>query len=250
MRNRIRWVLLLLAGAALMNAEDAAAPRDLELFLLIGQSNMAGRGVVEPADRVPHPRVFMMNKKYAWVPAVDPVHYDKPALIGVGLGSTFARVIAEERPEGAVGLIPAAFGGASLDEWKPGGPLYNNALDRAKEAMAQGRLVGILWHQGESDAAPELAATYPERFAAMIAQLRKDLGAGDVPVVVGEIGRFVVGGEAINAALAKVPDRVARCAFVSAEGLTDKGDQLHFDTPSFRELGRRYAAAWKALAER
>ncbi len=248
MKNLIRFVLGMLAGAIFMNAEDVAVPPDLQLFLLIGQSNMAGRGAVEAQDQVPHPRVFMMNKKYAWVPAVDPVHYDKPTLIGVGLASTFARVIAGERPDAAVGLIPAAFGGTSLDEWKPGGPSYNNALDRAKEAMAHGRLVGILWHQGESDAAPELAATYPARFAAMIAQLRKDLGAEDVPVVVGEIGRFVVGGEAINTALAMVPAGVARCAFVSAEGLTDKGDQLHFDTPSFRELGRRYAEAWKGLA--
>lgn len=250
MKNLIRFTLGLMAAAAFMNAQDATVPADLELFLLIGQSNMAGRGAVEPQDRVPHPRVFMMNKRYAWVPAVDPLHSDKPALIGVGLASTFARVIAEESPEVAVGLIPAAFGGTSLDEWKPGGPLYNNALDRAKEAMAQGRLAGILWHQGESDAAPELAATYPERFAAMIAQLRKDLGAEEVPVVVGEIGRFVVGGEAINAALARVPDRVPRCALVSTEGLTDQGDQLHFDTASFRELGRRYAKAWKGLAER
>lgn len=251
MRIPIRSILLLLLGGAVfMKAQDVAVPRDLRLFLLIGQSNMAGRGAVEPQDQVPHPRVFMMNKKYAWVPAVDPVHYDKPERIGVGLGSTFARVIADERPDAAIGLIPAAFGGTSLDEWKPGGPLYNNALDRAKEAMAQGKLAGILWHQGESDAAPELAATYPERFTAMLAQLRKDLGAEEVPVVVGEIGRFVVGGEAINAALAKVPASVPRCALVSAEGLTDKGDQLHFDTASFRELGRRYAEAWKGLAER
>lgn len=243
--------LLTLTGCVSMQVEKRPAePKDMQLFLLIGQSNMAGRGRVEAEDKVPHPRVFMMTKKYAWVPAVDPVHYDKPERIGVGLGSTFARVLANEQPEASIGLIPAAFGGSALDEWKPGGALYNNALDRAKEAMAQGRLAGILWHQGESDAAPELAATYPERFAAMIAQLRKDLGAEDVPVVVGEIGHFVKNGAAINAALAKVPERVTRCALVSAAGLNDQGDDLHFDTPSFRELGRRYAEAWKDLAAR
>ncbi len=243
--------LLVLTGCVAVQTGKAPAVRDnMQLFLLIGQSNMAGRGAVEPPDQVVHPRVFMLNKRYDWVPAADPMHNDKPALVGVGLGSTFGREVADAKPGVVVGLIPAAFGGSSLAEWKKDGPLYNNALDRAREAMKQGKLAGILWHQGESDAAPELAATYPGRFAAMIAQLREDLGAENVPVVVGEIGRFVVGGEAINAALAQVPDRVPHCALVRTDGLTDKGDQLHFDTASFRELGRRYAAAWKGLAER
>lgn len=227
----------------------AEGPEKMMLFLLIGQSNMAGRGAVEPQDRVVHPRVFMMDKRYAWVPAVDPMHFDRPERIGVGLGSTFGRVIADRRPDVVVGLIPAAFGGSSLDEWRPGHYLYNNALDRAREAIASGKLAGILWHQGESDAAPELAATYPERFAAMIARLRKDLGAEHVPVIVGEIGHFVEGVGPINTALAKVVERVPRSALVTADGLEHQGDSLHFDSAAFRELGRRYAKAWESLAD-
>jgi Domain of unknown function (DUF303). len=237
-----------LTGCVVVRLEETPKPENMQLFLLIGQSNMAGRGAVEPQDRVVHPRVFMMNKRYEWVPAVDPMHYDRPERIGVGLGSTFARVVAEERPDVVVGLIPAAFGGSSLEEWRPGHYLYNNALDRAREAMARGKLAGILWHQGESDAAPELAATYPERFAAMIARLRKDLGAEDVPVVVGEIGHFVKGGGPINSALANVVNVVPRSALVTAEGLGHQGDSLHFDSAAYRELGRRYAEAWGQLA--
>lgn len=248
MRGLFTSILLIgLTGCVAVNVEDSPKPQAMQLFLLIGQSNMAGRGAVEPQDQVTHPRVFTMNKRYAWVPAIDPVHFDKPERIGVGLASTFARVIADERPNAVIGLIPAAFGGSSLEEWRPGHYLYNNALDRAKEAMKQGKLAGILWHQGESDSAPELAATYAERFAEMIARLREDLGAENVPLVVGEIGHFVEDGAAINAAIAKVPGRVPRCALVSAAGLVDQGDRLHFDTASFRELGRRYAEAWKGL---
>ncbi len=247
MKRLICCAMAMVAVAMTTKADEAAAPQNMKLFLLIGQSNMAGRGVVEPQDRVVHPRVFMMNKRYDWVPAVDPMHYDKPALIGVGLGSTFARAIADERPDVVVGVIPAAFGGTSLEEWRPDGPLYNNALDRAREAMTRGTLAGILWHQGENDMAPELAATYAERFAAMIAQLRKDLGAEEVPVVIGEIGHFVAGVGPINAALATVPAGVSRCALVSAEGLKDKGDALHFDSAALREFGRRYTEAWEGL---
>lgn len=249
MKTLIWLAIGTMATAMTMEAAETPRPEKMQLFLLIGQSNMAGRGPVEPQDQVVHPRVFMMNKRYEWVPAVDPMHYDKPERIGVGLGSTFARVVAEERPDVVVGLIPAAFGGSSLAEWTPGHYLYNNALDRAREAMTRGTLAGILWHQGESDAAPEKAATYVERFAAMVAQLRKDLGAEEVPAVVGEIGHFVQGVGPINAALANVVNVVPRSELVTAEGLGHQGDSLHFDSAAFRELGRRYAKAWKRLAD-
>ena len=219
----------------------------MQIFLLIGQSNMAGRGAVEAEDKAPHPRVFMLTKELAWVPAVDPMHFDKPTIIGTGLGKTFGAVVSDADPAAVIGLVPAAFGGSALDEWTPGSPHYVNAVARAKEALKHGQLAGILWHQGEADSKPELAATYAVRFAKLIAHLRADLDAQEVPVIVGETGRFRPDGAAINAVLAKLPDFVPHCAFVSAEGLADKGDKIHFDSPSFRELGRRYAAAWLTL---
>lgn len=225
-----------------------AAPDHLQVFLLIGQSNMAGRGAVEAPDLVPHPRVFVLTKDLAWVPAVDPLHFDKPERIGTGLGKTFGAVVADADPAAEIGLVPAAFGGSALDEWAPGQPHYVNAVARAKAALRHGRLAGILWHQGEADSAPDKAATYAVRFAKMIAQLRADLDAQDVPVVVGETGRFRADGAAINAVLAQLPGFVPHCAFVSAEGLADKGDQIHFNSAAYRELGRRYAAAWQQLA--
>src|SRR5579859_1025303 len=97
---------------------------NLDLYLLIGQSNMAGRGPVEAQDKEVIPRVFMLNKEMAWVPAVDPLHFDKPAVAGVGLGRTFAKTMLRNNPSASIGLIPAAFGGTSLDEWKPGDKLY------------------------------------------------------------------------------------------------------------------------------
>jgi len=228
-------------------AETQTQPEGLQLFLLIGQSNMAGRGVVEAQDRVPHPGVFMLTKELAWVPAVDPMHFDKPERIGTGLGRTFGIELAKSDPAAVIGLVPAAFGGSALAEWAPGQPHYVNALARAKEALRHGRLTGILWHQGESDSSAEKSVLYAERFAQMIAQLRVDLGAQDVPVIVGETGRFRPDGAAINAVLARLPELVPHCAYVSAEGLADQGDKLHFDSASFRELGRRYAVAWQAL---
>lgn len=243
-----RFSASLVAAAVGLTAGASDARPDMQVFLLIGQSNMAGRGAVEAADRVAHPRVFVLTRELMWAPAVDPLHWDKPERVGTGLGKTFGETLAEAEPGAAIGLVPAAYGGSALDEWAPGQPHYANAVTRARAAMQRGRLAGILWHQGEADSAPERAATYAPRFAAMIARLRADLGAPDVPVIVGETGRFRANGGEINAVLATLPDRVPGCAFVSAEGLTHQGDKLHFDATSFRELGRRYAAAWRKLA--
>ena len=53
-----------------------AADTDFHLYLLIGQSNMAGRGKVELQDKVAVPRVLMLNKANEWVSAVDPISFD------------------------------------------------------------------------------------------------------------------------------------------------------------------------------
>lgn len=227
-----------------------SVPEHMQIFLLIGQSNMAGRGAVEAQDKTPHPRVFVLNKELAWVPAVDPLHFDKPERIGTGLGKTFGQIVADANPGAVVGLVPAAFGGSALDEWTPGQPHYVNAIARAKEALKHGKLAGILWHQGESDRAADKAATYPVRFAKMIAQLRADLDAQDVPLVVGEIGHFCPNEAPVNAAIRQLPGFVPHCALVTTEGLAGRPEQpevLHFTTEAFRELGRRYAAAWQTL---
>lgn len=231
--------------------------KDLELFLLIGQSNMAGRGAVETWDQQPLPNVFVLDKEMRWIPATDPLHYDSPKIVGAGLGRSFAKTLLIIRPSAVIGLIPAAVGGASLDQWQPEGALFRDAVTRAREALKSGTLRAILWHQGESDAQKqELSSTYSGRFVEFIRSLRQELGSGDVPVLVGQLGEFTnfPFASSINEQLALLPLKVPNCAFVSSAGLRDKGDQVHFNTSSLREFGRRYAIAlfglepaWMAL---
>ncbi len=246
-------ILLFAAVTAVM-----AQPKDL--FLLIGQSNMAGRGLVGEEDKKPIAGVYAFNKERAWVPAVDPIHFDRPDRIGVGIGRSFAATLIEYKAASSIGLIPAAFGGSALHEWVPGSEHYKNAVDRTKAALAAAgpvtRLRGILWHQGEADANDEeRAITYRIRFAKMIAALRKDLNAESVPVVLGQLGEFLAEKSyaqlaRINSEHATIPFYVPLSAFVSSQGLKDKGDQVHFDTPSLKEFGRRYALAFLALEPR
>ena len=106
--------------------------------------------------------------------------------------------------------------------------------------MRDAPLAGVLWHQGEANkgAAP---GEYARLFSKLIADLRGDLN--DCPVVAGELGHFLAGTERFNRDLHDLPKVVTNMKVVSAEGLVDKGDKLHFDAASARELGKRYAAA-------
>ncbi|MDR1676689.1 MAG: sialate O-acetylesterase, partial [Tannerella sp.] len=56
--------------------ERAVAPFKKEkfhIYLLIGQSNMAGRGVVEPQDTTAQYRILRMNRAGNWDRAKDPL---------------------------------------------------------------------------------------------------------------------------------------------------------------------------------
>lgn len=107
----------------------AAPPSELDLFLLTGQSNMAGRGAAEAQDSVPIDGVFALNRELAWAPAVDPLHWDKP-IAAVGLGRSFAASLQKCGSARQVGLIPATFGRTSLEKWKPGGSAALRELGR------------------------------------------------------------------------------------------------------------------------
>ncbi len=233
----------------------AAVPENLQIFLLMGQSNMAGRGQVEEEDKVPIPGIFSLNRELAWVPAVEPVHFDRP-FVGSGLGRPFAKALLEANPSVAIGLVPCALGGSSLKQWTPGDKLYTEALTRARAALKSGKLKGILWHQGESDSGTEeLARSYRERWTGFIDSLRRDLDAPEVPVLVGQLGEFLYrdnGGASlhariVNEQLALIPLSVPKTAFVLSAGLNHKGDKVHFDRAALHELGRRYALAYLGL---
>ena len=86
----------------------------------------------------------------------------------------------------------------------------------------------------------------------MVADLRRDLGLPDLPVVVGQLGPYINperfrGIEVVRTALRNLPAAVPHVAFMDADGLTHKGDGVHFDAASEIELGRRYALALVAL---
>lgn len=250
-------ILILRAGAG------RSEPMPVKSVLLIGQSNMAGRGEFDEVPPIDNSdRRLLMLRNGRWQPLSEPINVDRGVFgawhSGIGLGASFARTMADALPDVRIGLIPCADGGTRLDDWAPGSALYDNAVFQVRQARRTSEVVAVLWHQGEGDSdTPERAVAYRTKFTNFLASLRRDAGLEDVPVVVGELGRFLAvtkrwkgipeNFETVNAALHQIAEADPRIAIVSSEGLTCKDDEIHFNSKSLRELGRRYADALQGL---
>lgn len=243
-------VVLFFSIGPVFAQQDQHSP--LDVYLLVGQSNMAGRAPLDDSSKLTDSRILMLDKGDNWVLATDPVHFDKPDIVGVGPAIAFAREMLRNDGRRKIGLIPCAVGGSPIRVWEPDSTFlnglhpYDDAIRRARIAMKTGRLKGIIWHQGESDNNPERAEIYTDKLKALILRFRKDLNDPGLPFVAGEIGYFN-NTVLINTIIDGLTAVVANTAVVPAEGLTDKGDKVHFDTRSARELGRRYGQAMVRL---
>lgn len=264
--SRIYWIIVL-AGIFLSCSQSAKtnstkstdpAPGRYQVYLLLGQSNMAGRGpLTKEYLNIHHDRVFMLDKENKWVPAKHPLHFDKPKAAGVGPGFSFAEEIAKAYPNDTIGLVPCAVGGTPISKWEPGAfdkatqtyP-YDDAIKRIREAKKKGTIKGAIWLQGEGDSNPASAALYLARITTLIERVRKEAGDPVLPFVAGELGRYRERYKLINDQLARLPQQVPFTSVVSSEGLTHKGDTTHFNSPSMVEYGKRFAKGMLQLQKK
>ncbi len=245
-------------------AESGLTPpsKDFKVFLLLGQSNMAGRGVVDPGDRVGDSRILAQQADGRWVVAREPLHWDKPRVAGVGPGLAFARTLLPKLTPGAsIGLIPAAFGGTRVawwqkdydgtQRWQSGETYFQNAVACAR-AVPKGSLAGALWIQGESDkgaAALDGGGAYRRDLHAFIRDLRAELGAPELPFVVATLKPWSTdNSQVLNAIFLALPKEIPHTAVVDTnapalEGLLKNkaDDPPHYDSPSARRLGELFA---------
>ena len=222
-------------------------------FLLIGQSNAAGRGFFEegePLDTCGGRLKVMRNG--LWLTMFRPVNPDR-SFSGTCFAESFAKEHALAHPDIEVGIIPCADGGTRIEQWLPGEILFENAVNCARLAMRTSVLKGILWHQGEGDLSDEKCALYKERFVRMADGLREALGCPDLPIIVGELGRFLVDFrpplseyfQRFNEVLREIGREYHNCVAVSSEGLLPNPDNLHINAASLKEFGIRYYEAYK-----
>jgi len=229
-----------------------------DLYLLIGQSNMSGRGIItEKFKEEGSPNLFMLTRDNKWIPAKNPLHFDKPKIAGVGPGMSFGIKMEKGNPTHKIGLIPCAVGGTSIDTWKPGGydedtktHPYDDMLLHLQAALKSGVLKGVLWLQGESDSDPEKAAVYLPKLETLIKELRNVTGIPNLPFVAGQLGRYRDEYQNINNVLKQLPEQVSYSAVASSKDLTDKGDKTHFTSESQEKMGERMAKEMKKLQKK
>jgi len=117
----------------------------MDVFLLAGQSNMAGRAQMPTTSLTPSSsqrivinghEILSFDQSQTWVPAHDPLHFDKPEKCGVGPGLPFAKLIAELdviESNRKIGLIPCAVGGTSIQQWLPNNVSFVNDENMYRE---------------------------------------------------------------------------------------------------------------------
>src|SRR5262249_9526759 len=148
----------------------------------------------------PGEKVSLLGMDGRWRQAEEPLHWlvDSPDSVHSGDPATRAgRSAAQPKTPGKgaglwlpfggvvsaatgvpIGLVATAHGGTSMKRWDPalrdegGKSLYGSMLGQFRRAG--GRVRGVLWYQGESDANPEAAREYPRVFASFINSVRAD----------------------------------------------------------------------------
>ena len=254
-----------LTGPPLKEADIAILPRGMdrvEIFLLMGQSNMKGRGVM-PAEPLRNPQIIMMHKGTDdWYLARHPLHlvgspkdFSGADNAGVGPGLAFAETLAKAYPKTRIALIPCAKGGSNIHQWRKGQMLYDETIRRAKLALTnapkeKARIAGALWLQGESDSTnPNKIQAYSERLGQLIDNLRTDTGIPDLTFIACTIGEKKTPElrSKINAILLDLPKLRPHTACVDGRSFAKFIDSVHFDTATQEEHGRRYAAKYLEL---
>jgi hypothetical protein len=232
-------------------APEMPAGATFHVFLLLGQSNMAGYPKAQRQDRAEDPRVRVLGfddcaatgrQTDVWDVAAPPLH--ECWNDGLGPGDYFAKTLLAVIPEGdSIGLVPSAISGERIEAFlKVGGTRYDRLIQRARLAQQAGGVIeGILFHQGESNSGDP---SWPGKVNTLITDLRTDLGIGGVPFLAGEL--LYTGGTAgHNTLVNQLPDVVSNAFVIPANGLVvdpiDTQWNLHFDHDSQVEFGKRYA---------
>lgn len=224
-------------------------------FLLIGQSNMAGRGFIADAPALDNHGLYVFRNG-RFQPMFRPVNPDR-AFSGTNLSERFARLYADAYGV-EVGVIPCADGGTAIRQWEKGSLLYDNAVNCARLAARTSVIAGVLWHQGETDCYGDEPKFYRARLEKLFCDLRRDAGLEGVPIVVGGLGDYLrdFTDEEVRrnyALITEITREYAKdaplVAFADGSELPCNPDHLHFSAAGLEKFGERYFAAYKTIAK-
>lgn len=234
--------------------KELPAKENFYIFILAGQSNMAGRGFVQPADTVSSLTVLTFNSDNEWVYAKEPLHYYEPVRTGLDCGLSFGKKLSGLYGKKiTIGLVPCAVGGSSIEQWLGDSTyrnvtLYSNLVKKAKMASRFGTIKGILWHQGESNATASSYKNYQQNLQRFFQKMRNDLGDAHLPLYAGQLASFLnktnlPATDFVNRDLQALSVTMNNLYVIKTADLTPMKDSIHFDSRSQRLMGERFAKA-------
>ncbi|MFA5419864.1 MAG: sialate O-acetylesterase, partial [Bacteroidales bacterium] len=225
----------------------------LWVFILAGQSNMAGRGKLEAQDSLTSSRIFSINEKGEIISAKEPLHFYEPKMKGVGCGLAFGKELLNHIPNDvSILLIPTAVGGSSINQWLKnsthrGVPLLANFKEKVEIGKRFGEVKAILWHQGESDVKPDGITNRQEKMKLLFTEFRNSVGNPSLPILIGELGSFLKDSAyrvQMNEQIRLYSKSDTNTSIISTSDFNHIGDHLHFNAAGQREMGKRFAIAY------
>lgn len=215
---------LFIALAVIFTIAPAQAADDgIHLFILSGQSNMAG-----------------LNPDLSFTPTVEEKFGAENTLV-----------------------IKDAQGGQPIRRWykawksadgvapESTGDLYDRLMSKVNPAIEGKKIATItfVWMQGERDAKESHGEVYAASFAGLVAQLRADMKRDDINFVIGRLSDFDNDCKRyphwikVREAQVKVAEADPRGAWVDTDDLNGDNDGLHYNREGYVELGKRFAEA-------
>ena len=221
---------------------------EYDVFLLIGQSNMAGRGTLIEGDTDPFDQnVYLLNAVGLPEPATNPLNQystvrKTTTAQGMNPGFSFSKKISQQTGRKIL-LVVNARGGTSLSEWKPNSSTgyYKEAVARTKLARKYGHVVAILWHQGESNSSNP--SGYLDGLKTIVDALRPDVGNSNAPFIAGEIAEWHTNASKFNPVIQQISSVISNSDYVSSKdcGMLKDTSDPHFSRDGQILLGERYA---------
>ena len=274
---KLKTIFATMLLAMPLSTLKASVDPNFYIFLCFGQSNMEGAAKPEAQDLVsPGPRFLLMpavddpergRKMGEWCEAVPPLCRPNT---GLTPADYFGRTMIQGLPENVrVGVIHVAIGGIHIEGFMPDsiakyvttapgwmkGMLaaydnnpYERLITLARKAQQDGVIKGILMHQGESNTGDQQWASKVQKvYDRLLGDLQ--LKPEEVPLLAGEVVQADGKGQCIgmNKQIDELPKTLHTAQVVSSTGCTNGPDNLHFDAPGYRELGRRYGERMLAL---
>ncbi|MEI6809258.1 MAG: sialate O-acetylesterase [bacterium] len=170
-----------------------------DLWIIAGQSNSAGYGR-GPCYEPPELGLHLFNNAMKWALASQPLNETTGSMhlenceggnSGHGPWIHFARLV-KQQVNHPIGLVQVSLGGSALASWNPtepgNHPLYELMM-RVHNAVG-GRVRGILWYQGCSDAGTATMDTYGKRFIAAVKAWRDAMKQPELPVLTVQLSHW------------------------------------------------------------